>query len=187
MSLFSLPEIAAQAITGHYHVHGDLKEADCVIGFSFGYRGREGHDVTPGLSNQDLANFSLKYLADLPQILQFEIADAYAAAGGAGKVARIENHRTAGKYLDTREVAVQAKAIMDQNGWKTAAILAHPNHIPRCDAVCHKLGIDTVVIDGFKGAIEFDPLSTQKWTRDIDQWRGYEPLAASFYVLRRWM
>lgn len=187
MSLLSLPEIAAQAVTGHYHVHGELKDADCVIGFSFGYRGRVDHDVTPGLSNQDLANFSLRQMASLPQVLQFEIADAYAAAGGKSVVERVEKHRTPGKYLDTREVAVQAKAIMEQNGWKTAVILAHPNHVPRCDMVCRKLGIETVTIAGLRGAIEFDPLSSQKWTRDIDQWRGYEPLAIMFYGLRRWI
>src|SRR6187402_2101706 len=99
-----------QAVTGNYKARGDIADADCVIGFSFGYRG-DPPEVQPGLSNQDLANVALKHYADLPSIFQLEIADAYEAAGGK-KQFRITKHHEVGKYLDSREVAVQAKAEM---------------------------------------------------------------------------
>jgi uncharacterized SAM-binding protein YcdF (DUF218 family) len=181
-------DLMTQAFTGHYHAHGEVSEADCVIGLSFGYRGKPGH-ATPGLSNQDLANFAIKHFPDLPKILQFEIADAYEEAEGAGAkdIMRVSQHRLKGKYLDTREVAAQAQLLMKQHGYKRAALLAHPNHMPRVDAVCAKLGIQTIVVEGLKGAIEFDPQSTQKWTRELDQWRGYEPQAIEFYQLKGWL
>ena len=186
MSLFSVPDIAAEAITGHYHVHGDVANADCVIGLSFGQRGHR-YNIEPGLSNQDLAEFAKQHFADLPKTLQFEIADAYAEIGGVDEVERISEHRKPGKYLDTREVVDQAKLIMDRHGWKTVVVLAHPMHLPRVDAVCRKLGMQTVAVPGLNGAIEFDPLSTQSWTRNADKFRGYEPLALVLYGLKGWV
>lgn len=179
-------ETMIAGLTGQYTVKGDIKDADCVIGFSFGYRGKR--KVTPGLSNQDLANVALKHYADLPKILQFEIADAYQEAGGpdAEKVLRVSKHRQPHKYLDTREVAWQAKELMKKHGYKKAVLLCHPYHMPRVQAVCDVLGIDWVSTKDLAGAVEFDPLSTQKWTRDLDRWRGYEPLALIFYRLKGW-
>lgn len=187
MNLLLVPELAAHAWTGHYQVQGERSSADCVLAFSFGYRGRVGRDVTPGISNQDIANLALKLAPKLPKVMQFEVADAYKAAGGSGAVHRIEKHRLQKKYLDTREVAVQAKIVMQEEGYKTALLIAHPHHVPRCVAVCDKLGIDVVVSDDLRGAVEFDPLSSQKWTRNLDEWRGYEPLAIEYYALKGWI
>lgn len=174
--------------TGEYETRGKISNADCVIGLSFGYRGA-GKSVTPGLSNQDLANVAHKKLTKLPKILQFEIADAYSQLNpqDIDSVIRIEKHRKRGKYLDTREVVEQAKIIMDKKGWKKPLLLAHPYHMPRVQLVCDRLGIDWIATDVEVGQIEFDPLSTQKWTRDIDHWRGYEPLAMAFYGLKGWL
>lgn len=189
----------ARAWTGHYVTTSEAVLPDCVIGFSFGYRA-DHRKVTPGLSNQDLANVALKHYANVPKILQFEIADAYAASGGdMAKVERISKFRAAGNktnaqemaavmtHLDTREVGVQAQAIMEHRGWKTAVLLAHPFHMPRVQAVCTKLGIAWVATADERGAVEFDPLSDQKWNRDIDHWRGYEPLALMYYRLKGWL
>lgn len=195
-----------QAWTGHYDLHGDVKDADCLIGFSFGYRGKlavvQGlktqteknrvkteKGVQPGLSNQDLANVIAKHFSDLPKILQFEIADAYESMGGKGSddVIRIRKHRTKGLYLNSNEVAEQAKLLMKKHGWEHALIVAHPNHMPRVEAICENLGIKTIVTGDERGAVEFDPLSSQKWTRNIDKWRGYEPLAMMYFRLKGWL
>lgn len=202
----SLITTITHAWTGHYEPHGKIEQADCVIGFSFGYRGKASVDgglskqdskngiakerkVQPGLSNQDLANVAIKSYTKLPKILQFEIADAYMEADGPQQPAiiRIEKHRKRHTYLDTVEVAEQAKIIMEENGWKNAVLLAHPNHMPRADAVCKNLGISTIVTRDEVGTVEFDPLSSQKWTRNIDKWRGYEPLAICFYKLKGYL
>lgn len=175
------------AWNGHYETK-EGAEPDCVIGFSFGYRGKE-RNSRPGLSNQDLANVLLKHHADLPKILQFEIADAYIEADGAHPelIERITQHRVEGKYLDTREVAVQAKALMAEKGWKTALLVAQPYHMPRVQAVCTQLGISWVANAEERGAVEFDPQSAQKWTRGLDAWRGYEPMALVYYRLKGWV
>jgi nitroreductase len=189
LRLFTYPFSALEAAwTGHYHTQGSLKEADCVIGFSFGYRGKS-KKITPGLSNHDLAEVALRQLPGLPKILQFEIADAFTEIGAndKAKVLRVEHHRQPGRYLDTREVAAQAQLLMRHYGWKTAALLAHPYHMPRVQLVCSRLGLDWVAIEGLRGAVEFDPASTQKWTRDLDHWRGYEPLALALYRMKGWV
>lgn len=177
-----------RAWTGNYGSVGKIGQADCLLGFSFGYRGK-GTGITPGLSNQDLANTTLLHFANLPKIMQFEIAEAYCAAGAPDckAVVRISKHRRPGKYLDTYEVACQAQELMKQHGYKRPALLAHPNHLPRAEAVCRRLGIECVVTDAMKGAVEFDPQSTQKWTRSLEQWRGYEPLAMTYYRLKDWL
>ena len=183
-----------QAWNGRYIVRGKDANADCVIGFSFGYRGKVGQ-TTPGLSNEDLADVAFKNYAALPKIFQFEIADAYAKTGAtdADKVIRITEPRKL-KYtyltahqLDTIEVAEQAKIIMEQHGWKTAILLAQPNHMPRVQAICSREGIGWVSDLDERGAVEFDPRSGQRWTRSLGIWRLYEPGALMYYRLRGWL
>lgn len=202
-----LPPITliTQAWTGDFPTRGNPVVADCVIGFSFGYRGKHPLDqslikqtatgfqgekgVKPGLSNQDLASVALRCFPRLPKILQFEIADAYkeSAADTDEKPIRIEHHRRPHRYLDTLEVAQQAQDIMKQHSWKKAVILAHPNHMPRVVAVCQKLGIDCIVTRDTVGAVEFDLLSSQKWTRSLERWHGYEPLCLYYFRLKGWI
>lgn len=181
-----LEEIVA-GWTGHYETKGRLADADCVIGLSFGYRGQPGFGkAEPGLSNQDLASVAAKHFGKLPKIIQFEIADAYEAHGKreGEQVFIVKRHRKRGRYLDTREVLEQAKLVMEKHGYKTAVLLAHPNHMPRVQMCCDRLGINWVATADLRGAVEFDPLSGQKWTRTIDDWRGYEPLALAFYRMK---
>lgn len=186
LRLLDMPlEYAVAGWTGEYKVKGNIDQADCVVGLSFGYRGPLGK-VSPGLSNQDLAYVAGKHYGKLPKILQFEIADAYVESGfkNATKIIRIEKHRQKGKYLDTYEVLAQALEQMQAHGWKTALLLAHPYHMPRVQLVCDRLGLKWVATADLEGAVEFDPLSTQKWTTGLDKWRGYEPLALTFYRLK---
>lgn len=183
-----------RAWTGRYRTKGDTATADCLIGFSFGYRGRQ-QENTPGLSNEDLADVVLRFHDNLPKILQHEIADAYIMQGGrhVDQITRISEPRAA-KYtymtahqLDTVEVAEQAKLIMDRHNWKTAVLIAQPNHMPRVQAVCVRAGIDWVADADERGAVEFDLRSSQRWTRSLQIWRLYEPLALGYYRLRGWL
>jgi hypothetical protein len=196
-----------RAFTGRYKTHGDPATADCVIGFSFGYRGGKvvsqglatqatAHSVLPqrqkvypGLSNEDIADLAVRKYPDLPKIFQFEIADAYKTLEGpnAKQVTRIEKHHDPRYYLDSREVAYQAAEIMKKHGWKNAIIMGHPNHIPRLDAICKRLGINTIVTRDEYGGVEFDLRASQKWTRSIDKWRSYEPLVIMYYWLKGWV
>lgn len=177
-----------RAWTGDYQQSGELSQADCVIGFSFGYRGK-GKRIEPGLSNEDLAAVAARHYDHLPKILQWEIADAYLkqVKKPTQPIIKITKHRRKGKYLDTQEVAMQAKEAMRQRGYKTAVLLANAYHLPRVQAVCTQLGISWVTTDDLRGAVEFDLRSSQKWTRSRDAWRGYEPLAMMFYRMRGWL
>jgi len=156
-----------QATSGRYLPVGSSAEADCVLGFSFGYRVEDGR-ITPGISNSQIADFAKKY--SLPKIFQFEIADAYAEQE---PVERISENRSGG-YLDTYEVALQARDLMTKKGYKQAILLAHPYHIPRASAICSKAGIEHSIPPGLE-VIQFDPLSAQDWTQSSAHWNAKEP------------
>lgn len=176
-----LEDLKSRAASGRYERHGAPAAADCVIGFAFGFR-RAGK-VLPGLSNEDLAHFITDNSPALPKIIQFEIADA---APALEQVFRIEKHRQEAEYLDTREVALQAFALMKRHGWKQAAIVAHPGHMPRADAVCRRIGIATIAPDGLE-AVRFDPHSEQAWTRNSRNWAAHEDVAITHSHERGWL
>src|SRR5688572_18173743 len=97
-------EIAAlkrHAMNNTYTPHGDIQEADCVIGFSFGYVENEGK-IKPGKSNIQLAAYIERYLPGVPLIVQFEISDALRECK-ADLVIRESRHK--GEYLHSREIA----------------------------------------------------------------------------------
>lgn len=157
--------LTTQAITGKYSAHGDIKDGNCVIGFSFGYQ-KINEEITPGISNEDIAGFIEKNVKVKPLILQFEIANAFKLDQ---TIFKITQHRKKGEYLDTSEVAKQAQMEMIKNGWNKAIIVAHPFHMPRVDAICAKLGIKTIAPSGLE-SIRFDPNSYQEWTQSKKKW-----------------
>lgn len=179
----NLEQLKEAASNGSYLTHGKVTEADCVIGFSFGYHKLKAK-ILPGFSNQDLGKFVAKNLAKLPKILQFEIADSLAV--GSATVHRIEHHRQAGQYLDSLEVAKQAQAIMNANSWAIAVLVAHPYHVPRCDSICAKLGIKTIVPKGLE-TIRFDPESAQEWTRSHVAWKEREIGVIDYFAAKSWI
>jgi len=168
--------------TGAYEVHGDSNDAQCVIAFSFGYGNDAGKNV-PGVSNLDMAEFIKDNYPNLPKIMQFEIADALEQTG---EVLRIEKHREAGIYLNSLEVARQAKEIMDKKKWESAIIIAHPNHVPRVDAICKKIGIKTITPKGLN-SIRFDPESEQEWTRSKELWIEKEIKSINWHAENGWI
>jgi hypothetical protein len=177
----NLEDLKSRSASGRYEHHGAPAAADCVIGFAFGFR-RRG-TVLPGLSNEDLAHFIADNFPSLPKIIQFEIADA---APALEQVFRIEKHRQEAKYLDTREVALQAFELMKRHGWEQAVIVAHPGHMPRADAVCQKIGIATIAPVGLE-VVRFDPHSEQAWTRDSRSWAAHEDIAIPDSYKRGWL
>lgn len=181
--MIDIGELKKQASTGKYLVHGDVSEADCVLGFSFGFVKR-GDKVLPGKSNQQIADFATGHFSSLPMIMQSEIADALSKE--VRHVYRVEKHKVEGKYLHSREIAVQALNIMKQNGWKKAVILAHSYHLPRVDACCQKTRIDTIAPEGLE-IIDFDEFSEQKWTRSAKEWSARESKTINIFAARNWI
>ena len=56
-----ISEIINRAFSGKYLSHGSTDDGECVIGFSFGFQ-EKNNVVTPGISNEDLANFIGEHL-----------------------------------------------------------------------------------------------------------------------------
>jgi uncharacterized SAM-binding protein YcdF (DUF218 family) len=169
-----------QAVTGRYHRHGTIADADCVVGFSFGYREAAG-EVLPGQSNSLIARFIADHYLSLPLILQWELASALGSS--LSKTWTIDRHAAQGVYLDTREVARQAWEIMRAQGYATALVVAHPHHVARADAVCETLGMRTVVSDGL-ATVGFDAQSAQRWTRSQSV---RETMAIAYYEVVGWL
>jgi hypothetical protein len=177
--------LCRQARFGRYAVQGDLRAAECVLGFAFGAVGH-APSVQPGISNEQLAHYAREHFPDLPALLQQEIADAYDLLTPTATVLSIHRHRQAGSYLDTREVADQGRLLMQQRGWKVAVLLAHGHHVPRALRVCTRLGICTVVPAGLE-RIPFCPDSLQPWTRSAEGWYRRERLVQLHHAWRGWL
>jgi uncharacterized SAM-binding protein YcdF (DUF218 family) len=171
-----------QTWSGRYAVRGETAQADCVLGLAFGLV-RDGLQIRPGASNIGLAQLARKHFARLPLILQGEVADAYGEPLPGIPLFRIDQHRQAGKYLDTSEVAAQALEIMRQQGWRSAVLLAQAHHVPRVALVCQRLGLQTVVPPGL-GEVGFCPNSSQWWTRGRLRWFVRE--CATMIYFRYW-
>jgi hypothetical protein len=175
----SILDLFRQAWSGAYRPEGDANEADCLVAFSFGGV-RQGDTIRPGASNTALACYAHEHFGHLPMILQGEIADACGTGPSVPGTWRIDRHRRPGRYLDTHEVAAQARQIMEQQGWETAVVLAHGHHMPRAAAVCRKLGLGTVVPPGLE-YIPFCPDSFQRWTCSRLLWYRREVGAIVYY------
>jgi len=175
-----------QAWSGRYSPCGDVARADCLVGFSFGVT-EVGGVPQPGASNSFLARFAFDRFRSVPKILQKEIAEAYQPLDPGGRVEWIRQHRVSpGRYLDTREVAEQALAVMQANGWNRPLIVAHGHHVPRAAAVCRRLGMDVIVPAGLE-KVPFCPGSTQPWTRGLWRWRWREAVAIAGFAWKGWL
>jgi hypothetical protein len=177
--------LCRQARSGRYAAQGEERAADCVLGLAFGRLGSEPN-VRPGVSNVALARYARERFPDLPAILQQEVADAYQLLTPAHQVLRIDRHRQAGRYLDTREVADQARTLMGERGWQVAVLLAQGHHVPRVLRVCTRLGVRAVVPAGLE-RIPFCPGSSQPWTRSPGAWWRRERLVLLHHAWRGWL
>jgi hypothetical protein len=180
-----LRKLCRQAREGRYAPHEDGRAADCVLGFAFGRLGAEPN-VRPGASNERLAAFAREHFPDLAAILQQEVADAHQLLAPVPPVLRIDRHRQAGRYLDTREVADQARILMGQHGWRVAVLLAHAHHVPRAVQVCTRLGMRTIVPPGLE-CIPFCADSAQPWTRSARAWYRRERLVLLYHAWKGWL
>lgn len=156
---------------------------ECVIALAFGYRRRQGR-LTPGDANETLAAVVHRDYAELPKILQLEVAIAFEALDRE-PVLKIQRHRS-DAYLDTHEVLVQAASLCRKSGWETVAMVAHPLHLPRAVRCAEQLGLKTDVDQIARmnsEALHYDTQSEQSWTRSEFGTRVHETLATALYRL----
>jgi uncharacterized SAM-binding protein YcdF (DUF218 family) len=174
-----------QAMSGHYRITGDITTVDCVVALAFGYRLIRTGAREPGPCNEHLASLTLAINSGQPIIAQTEIDQAIRSLRpGVGADHVIRSARNPKRYLDTRECAVQAHTIMSDHGWRTAALIAHPHHLPRAQAVLAALGIETATPCGLRAV--WDRTSSQRWTRGPVPWAIREAGALWWYGRRGW-
>ena len=164
------------AVTGKYADRGNVLDADCVIGHSFGSR-----DDGPGIVNQLLAEYIINYThSDLPLIVQQEIAQAL--VGSDRMPAHIISGNPSsllGSGLDSWTVTSEAKRYMQENGLSRPILVAQAYHIGRVCLETEKQGIAEVIVPRNLPK-EFDPLSSQKWTTHRYAWAGREVLGLAY-------
>lgn len=74
---------------------------------------------------------------------------------------------------------------MEGRGWKTAALIAHPHHLPRAQAVFEARGIETATLPDVRTI--WDCKSSQPWTRGPFRWAIRELFAIWLYEQRGWL
>lgn len=158
----------------------DLQVADSIVAFSMGFIKEEGV-IKPGKSNEFLAGVVEKYQKQfkLPVISQWEIAECLQEAAHL----IIRKHRKEDKYLDTHEVAYQAKRVLNVEKLSRPIIVAEPFHMWRCFMTVKKLGFFPRVAD--TSGCPFDEKSEQKWTRSEELFQASEKKRRAAYCAFR--
>jgi hypothetical protein len=181
--------------TNTWHIC-NVSRTQVVIGQSFGM----GPNGTPGESNIALAEIAkdLNWRHCLKLILQHEINDGLYVKklikDSTSKHFKVLNiivrHSVPGKYLDTYEVIRQSAVICKENGWKTVAVLAHPDHAWRVMMTAKKLGIYPYLVDTkyfHDMVIPYDPKSLQVWTRNKFFFIAREIPTRLYYLYKGWI
>lgn len=178
--------LAVRSAGGHYQITGHVPSARCVVVLSFGYRIAPDAARAPGPCNEYLAALALAISNGRPIVTQIEIDQAIRSLrGGTGADYVIRSARDPDRYLDTHDFAVQVRLIMGSCGWTTVALVAHPHHFPRAQAVFASLGIETATPGGVRAI--WDRRSSQLWTRGPLVWMIRELSALWLYQWRGWL
>lgn len=169
----------------------DLRNADAIAAFSFGYGPAKtdgktdgktdyhSNDFHPGKSNEAIAALINKFASTSQRaniFAQWEIADSLKRYGLS-----LDNAHTAkpvpGKYLGTRGVADN---FFDHglNEYEKIVVFAHPMHLYRCVKTLEKTAKDrkhecSILVPDCS-AVPFGEQSVQDWTRDIKSWVLHE-------------
>lgn len=131
-------------------------EPDCIIMLAFGQEmrrkaARPGLDevkIVPGFANERIGRvvaFFDGYQAHCPHppiLAQWEFYDTDVGKRG---FLRLElSLGSKDNYADTRQILHQADSYMALCRYKTATIVGHPWHLPRCIWIAERLGIEVI-------------------------------------------
>ena len=171
--------VIESSISGKYQLIGDIHEADCVIGQSFGACEHE-----PGLVNGQLANYiASRAIKNLPLLLQSEIAESL--PDSVRRPALVINGQPSvsmGGELDTWSVLSQAREYMTENSLNQPLIVAQAYHVGRVALQAMRLDMEPIVHYGYPR--DFDPESTQWWTRNLILWSIREVPGIAYLKLK---
>lgn len=146
-----------------YHARGNLADADCVIGFSF------GTSVDKSGVNYQLAERMLNLAGGRPLIADRTFVNAI--TNGDRRMAQIiEGEITNSKAQGTGTwgTRLEAKKYMDNHGLKHPLVIAQAHNVSRVVRQGAKLGVVSITPAGLP--TDFDVRSKQFWTRSIYLW-----------------
>ena len=148
-------------------------EVDSLVVYAFGNRVAADGTLSPGPTNEALAQVVEDFVADhpVPVFAQWEVADLL-AENGVGDIISIDpDTGPDGEvvYLSTAGVAEKAVTLADQQGVDLGqvGVIAFADHAVRCALVSQAAGMNAArVPEGVDPPTEYDPESGQEWTRD---------------------
>jgi len=147
-------------------VPGD--QVDSVVVFAFGNRVAADGTVTPGPTNQELADVTAAFVAEnpVPVYAQWEVARLMIDAGVEGVNSIEPTTDAAGNvvYLSTRGVADQV-AGSGEGTLGRIGVICFADHQGRCLLTAEAAGLDATAIDGLELPSTYDTESGQPWTR----------------------
>lgn len=148
-------------------------EVDSLVVYAFGNRVAADGTLSPGPTNEALAQVVEDFVVDhpVPVFAQWEVADLLAESG-AGDITSIDPDTGADGevvYLSTAGVAEKAVALADQQGVDLGqvGVIGFQDHAVRCVLVSEAAGMaGAAVPEGVDLPSAYDPQSGQEWTRD---------------------
>ena len=154
-----------------YQPRGNIIDADCVIGHSF------GTSIDPGSVNEQLARQMLRHADGLPMIADRTLVNALPEIEPQmshiveGPVTNIN-----AQGVGTWGTLVEARQHMESLGLSSPAMVAQAWHIGRVVKQAARLEIDSIVPEGLPK--DFDPNSDQIWTRSVYLWVPFNALGS---------
>lgn len=148
-------------------------EVDSLVVYAFGNRVAADGTLSPGPTNEALAQVVEDVVAEhpVPVFAQWEVAGLLAESG-VGDITSIDpDTGPDGEvvYLSTAGVAEKAVALAQQQGVDLGqvGVIGFADHAVRCVLTSRAAGMaDAAVPEGVDLPTEYDPESGQEWTRD---------------------
>lgn len=167
------------ALTGEYQPRGNVADADCAVGQAFG-ASLDGIGLVNDLMGQFVDN---QLPPGLYLLMQQEIANALEDQGSSAHfVIKGDPSTAVGGQLDSWGVLTQARQHMQERGLTRPVLVAQAHQIGRFTMQALALGMDPIVPEGLPA--DFDPESTQFWTRNRGLWFIRETVGIPYLRLR---
>lgn len=148
-------------------------EVDSLVVYAFGNRVAADGTLSPGPTNEALAQVVEDFVAEhpVPVFAQWEVAGLLAESGVGDLTSIDPDTGPDGEvvYLSTAGVAEKAVALAGQQGVDLGqvGVIAFADHAVRCVLTSEAAGMtDAAVPEGVDLPTEYDPESGQEWTRD---------------------
>jgi len=159
-----------------YVAQGNIAEADCLIGHSY------GTSIDTSSVNHQLAGVMQRHADGRPLIADRTLVDAF--PNGDTHMAHVVEGMTTNikaRGVGTWGTLVEAQEYMEENGLSQAMMIAQAYHIKRVVKQAAKLGMSSIVPEDLP--TDFDKDSDQIWTKSPYLWIPFNALGS--LILKR--